>query len=162
MCTSWYCWLKQVTEARDWVQSSTSRAVSTSMDTIKENVADFPETTHPIISQANHKTNANRLRSWSMTLKDQKVRVKKVCQKKHAEWCHCHATKHCSIECKRIAIATYKPSRLTLSPRAERLKDTLPESSVSMASLAWIAEWSGRCKSSWATLKCTNGISKRC
>ena len=38
----------------------------------------------------------------------------------------------------------------TLSPRAERLKDTLPESShdgVNMARSAWIAEWSGRCKS---------------
>ena len=50
----------------------------------------------------------------------------------------------------------------TLSPSAERLKDTLPESSVSMASSAYIAEWSGRCKSSWATLKCTNWIAKLC
>ena len=50
----------------------------------------------------------------------------------------------------------------TLSPRAERLNDMLPESSVSMASLAWIAEWSGRCNLSWSTLKCTNRIAKRC
>ena len=51
------------------------------METIKENVADFPEITHPIISQANYKTNAKKLRSCSETLKDQRVRVKKVCQK---------------------------------------------------------------------------------
>jgi len=47
-----------------------------------------------------------------------------------------------------------------LLPRVERLKGTLPESSVSMASSAQIAEWPS--KSSWATLKCNNWIAKRC
>ena len=70
------------------------------------------ETTHPIIYQANHKINGERLRSWSVTLKDQKVRVKEVCQKKHAKWCHCHATKHCSIEFERITMVTSKPDHL--------------------------------------------------
>jgi len=55
------------------------------MGTVKENVADFPEMTHPIISQANYKINAKNLRSCRVTLRDQRVRVKKVCQKKHAE-----------------------------------------------------------------------------
>jgi len=32
-----------------------------------------------------------------VTVKDQKVRVKEVYQKKHAEWCHYHVTKHCII-----------------------------------------------------------------
>jgi len=50
----------------------------------------------------------------------------------------------------------------TLSYRVERLKDTPPESSIGMASSAWTAEWFERCKSSWATLKCTNGTTKRC
>jgi len=112
MRTSWPCWLKQVPEARDWVQSSTSIAFLTPMGTVKENVADFPEMTQLIISQANDKTNFKKLRSCSMTFKDQRVRVKKVCQKKHAEWCQCHATKHCIIKCERIAMATYKSNRL--------------------------------------------------
>ena len=82
------------------------------MGTVKENAVDFPEMIHPIKSQANYKTNAKKLRSCSVTLKDQRVRVKKVCQKKHADWCHCQATKHCIIKCERIAMATYKPNRL--------------------------------------------------
>jgi len=70
-----------------------------------------------------------------------------------------------SIVLSSVKGSLWRPTRQivwTLSPWAERLKDTLPESSVSMASSAWIAEWSGCCESSWATLKCTNWIARRC
>jgi len=161
MRTSWPCWLKQVTEARDRVQSSTTRAFFTPMETIKENVADYSETKHSIISETNHKTNAKRLRPWSVTPKDQKVRVKEVSHKKHAEkWGH--ATKHCIIKCERIAMATYKPNCLDAVTSSRATQRYATGMSVRMASSTWIAEWSKCCKSSCATLKYTNWIAKRC
>jgi len=60
------------------------------------------------------------------------------------------------------AMATYKPNHLdavTLCWATQRHSTGI---SVSMASSGWIAEWSGLCKSSWATLKCTNGLAKQC
>ena len=36
-----------------------------------------------------------------MTVKDQKVRVKKACRKKRAEWSHRHKTRNRSIECEK-------------------------------------------------------------
>jgi len=47
------------------------------METIKENVADFPETTYPIISQANHKNNCQE----TEIMKRDPQRSEGMCQK---------------------------------------------------------------------------------
>jgi len=77
MRTSWPCWLKQVTEAREFVQSSASRAFSTQMETINQNVADFPETTYPMMSQANHQDKCQE----TETMKSEAQRSEVTCQK---------------------------------------------------------------------------------
>jgi len=115
-----------------------------------------------MISQANHKKNAKRLRSWSVTLKIRRYVPKRYARRNRPSGA---TVTQQSTGVSSAKGSLWRPTSQivwTLSSRSQQHKATLPESSVGMASSAWIAKWSGRCKSSWATLKCNNGIAKRC
>ena len=55
-----------------------------------------------------------------MTVKDQKVRVKKACQKKLAEWSHRHTTRNRSIECEKNRYGDLR--RFHLEPSKSKIR----------------------------------------